>query len=310
MTDQANIWPGFYRAMVTEGRNRNMVPFITEFGGGYGGHQSLQSKDPEINPTLYQYRALRALVDLSFQQIEANFLHATWWNFDLYNSESFGDHWNQEDFSFLGPDRIPRNWDRFARPYPLRSSATPQLLWFDAQSKNFALTLSGQPVGAPTMIFIPQYLQYSTGFELRATSATVQWDEKRQMLAWWPDPQQAEHAIILSPAQGFNSDVLPARAKELLGVALNSQRQFNTSVQYRVGIGRSGCPRVRHMLTPMCISPPVNFTSSRQAALSSLAYRSPAQTVLPGGTQSTKTPSFPSTTAPTHIHIALLVGWV
>ena len=37
MTDQANIWPGFYRAMVTEGRNRNMVPFITEFGGGTEG---------------------------------------------------------------------------------------------------------------------------------------------------------------------------------------------------------------------------------------------------------------------------------
>ena len=231
MTDQVNIWPGFYRAMVAEGRNQNMVPFLTEFGGGYGGHQSLQSKDPEINPLLYQYRALRALIDLSFQQVEANFLHATWWNFDLYNSEGSGDHWNHEDFSFLGPDRTPRNWDLFARPYPLRSSANPQLLWFDAQRKNFALILSGRPVGAPTIIFIPQFLQFSTGFDLRATSPAVQWDEKRQMLAWWPDPQQNEHAIIISPPQGLNSDVLPANAKQLLGAM-----KFSTTIQPSIQI--------------------------------------------------------------------------
>lgn len=230
MTDQVNIWPGFYRAMVTEARNRNMVPFLTELGGSYGGHQSLQSKDPEINPQLYQHRALRALVDLSFQQIEANFLHATWWNFDLYNSEGFGDQWNEEDMSFLGPNRIPRNWDLFARPYPLRSSASPQLLWFDAQSKNFALILSGQPVGAPTILFVPQSLQFSTGFELHATSPAVQWDETRQMLAWWPDPRQTEHAIILSPPEGLNSDVLPARAKQLLG-AMNFSTTIQPSIQ-------------------------------------------------------------------------------
>ena len=212
MSAEVRDWPALFSAMVAEGKKRNMVAFLTE----YGGEWNWQSKDPGINPALYQYRVLRALVDLSFQQIEAQFLNATYWHFDLYNSETDGDHWNTENFSVLGPDRMPRNWDLFARPYPLRSAAPPQLLWFDAQSKNFVLILSGPPVGAASVLYIPQGLQYSTGFDVRSTSPTLQWDETRQLLAWAPDPQQTQHAIVISPPGGLNTEVLPERARQIL----------------------------------------------------------------------------------------------
>lgn len=222
MSGEVASWPVLFGIMVNEGKKRNMAPFMTEFGGEW----NWQAKDPVINPPLYQYRALRALIDLSFQQIEAQLLHETYWHFDLYNSESDGDHWNQENFSFLGPDRMPRNWDLFARPYPMRSAAAPQLLWFDAQSKNFALILSGPPVGAASVLYIPQALQYSTGFEIRSTSPALQWDEARQLLAWAADPQQTQHAIVISPPQGLNTGVLPARAQSLL-----SAMPFFTTIQ-------------------------------------------------------------------------------
>ena len=227
MSNEARDWPALFNAMVDEARKRNMAPFMTE----YGGEWNWQSKDPGINPALYQYRVLRALIDLSFQQIEAQFLHATYWHFDLYNSETDGDRWNQENFSFLGPDRMPRNWDLFARPYPLRSSATPQLLWFDAQSKNFVLILSGAPVAAASVLYIPQALQYSTGFEIRSTSPAVQWDETRQLLAWAPDPQQSLHAIVISPCQALNTGILPASAQNLL-----SAMPFFTTIQPSISV--------------------------------------------------------------------------
>ncbi|HEY2168859.1 MAG TPA: cellulase family glycosylhydrolase [Candidatus Angelobacter sp.] len=227
MSGQASSWPTLFTVMVNEGTKRNMVPFITEFGGEW----SWQARDPAINPGLYQYRALRALIDLSFQQIEARFLHATYWHFDLYNSETDGDNWNQENFSFLGPDRMPRNWDLFARPYPLRSAAAPQLLWFDAQSKNFVLILSGAPVGAASVLHVPQALQYSTGFEIRSTSPAIQWDETRQLLAWAADPQQTVHALVISPPNGLNTGVLPASANNLL-----SAMPFFTMIQPSISV--------------------------------------------------------------------------
>lgn len=227
MSAQAASWPSLFSAMVSEGKKRNMVPFMTE----YGGEWNWEGRDPVINPELYQYRALRALIDLSFKQIEAQFLHATYWHFDLYNSQKDGDHWNQENFSFLGPDRSPRNWDLFARPYPLRSAASPQFLWFDAQSKNFVLILSGTPVDAASVLHIPQALQYSTGFEIRSTSPAVQWDETRQLLAWTADPQQRLHAIVISPPQGLNTGILPDNARNLL-IAM----PFFTTIQPSISV--------------------------------------------------------------------------
>ena len=53
------------------------------------------------------------------------------WNYDLYNTVDDRDNWNLENFSLLGPKRIPRHIDITARPYPKYSSAEPYLLFFD-----------------------------------------------------------------------------------------------------------------------------------------------------------------------------------
>jgi len=45
-------------------------------------------------------------MDLQFIQIEQHLLNATYWNYDLYNTEEYKDNWNLENFSLLGPNRI------------------------------------------------------------------------------------------------------------------------------------------------------------------------------------------------------------
>ena len=69
-------------------------------------------------------------MNLQFVQIETFLLNSTYWNYDLYNTREGKDNWNLENFSLLGPNRTPRNLDIVARPYPIRSSAEPNLLFF------------------------------------------------------------------------------------------------------------------------------------------------------------------------------------
>ena len=56
----------------------------------------------------------------------------------------------------------PRNIDTIARPYPLRSSAKPILLFFDLKSSYATLILEGSVVDAPTVIYIPYDLPLFT----------------------------------------------------------------------------------------------------------------------------------------------------
>ena len=62
---------------------RDLIPFLTEFGAIQGGEQ------------------IREFVDLQFDQIESNLLDSTYWNYDLYNTVEGKDNWNLEDFLYL-----------------------------------------------------------------------------------------------------------------------------------------------------------------------------------------------------------------
>jgi hypothetical protein len=158
-------------------------------------------------------------MDLLYQQVEANLLNATYWNYDLYNQEQSKDNWNGENFSLLGPGRMQRNTDIVARPYPMRSSAEPQRVFFDLESKNAAIVLAGAVTDAPTVIYVPRSLNYAgDDFEVRATTppSSVVWDEKNQLLYWHPDGTLHENQIIISLVGGFDEKVLPADSRSLI----------------------------------------------------------------------------------------------
>jgi aryl-phospho-beta-D-glucosidase BglC (GH1 family) len=214
MKDQANDWPPRFALLQSAGATRNMIPFLTEFGCS----QDWQD-NTDLAPAAYQHRAIRACMDLQYQQVEARLLNATYWNFDLYNTATDKDNWNKENFSVLGPNRSPRELDIVARTYPMRSSAKPTRISFDVASKNAAVVLAGPAVDAPTVIFVPRAMQYpGDDFEVRATTppSSVQWDEAQQLLYWWPDKTRAQNQIIISKTGGFGEWLLPAESRALV----------------------------------------------------------------------------------------------
>jgi hypothetical protein len=139
------------------------------------------------------------------------------WNYDLYNTEEGKDNWNLENYSILGPGRNPRNIDVVVRPYPMRSSAEPIVLFFDHKSKYSALILKGEPLQSyPTVIYVPSHIHYSPEFAVWATSKRVRWNKENQLLYWYPDSDQRLNQLILGKPGELNEENLPNKSKSLL----------------------------------------------------------------------------------------------
>jgi hypothetical protein len=105
-----------------------------------------------------------------------------------------------------------------ARPYPLRSSAKPILLFFDLESSYATLILEGSVVDAPTVIYIPYDLHYSPEFRVWATSKEIEWDRQNQLLYWYPAKVQTLNQIIIAKERGENVDTerLPKAARDVV----------------------------------------------------------------------------------------------
>jgi hypothetical protein len=195
-------FPSIFAQLANAARERGLIPFLTEFGGS--------QETEEVGEYL----------NLHYEQIEAHLLNATIWNYDLYNTKEGKDNWNLENFSLLGPNRTPRNLDVVARPYPMRSSAEPVLLFFDIKSKYSTIVLKGKVVEAPTVIYIPFNIHYAPEFSVWATtSKQIKWDKDNQLLYWYPEKERTLNQIIIGKSRNLDTSVFPKEAKDLASEA-------------------------------------------------------------------------------------------
>jgi hypothetical protein len=178
--------------------NRGLIPFLTEFG------------------TFQESQHARERLNIVLNQIESNLLNFTIWNYNLYNTEEGKDNWNFENLSLLGPNRKPRNIDVVARPYPMKSSAEPSVIFFDINSKHASIMLKGKVCDAPTIIYIPYDMHYSPEFTVWATSNEMKWDKYNFLLQWYPAKNLEVNQIIIAPGRKYNAEVLPNIAKEII----------------------------------------------------------------------------------------------
>ncbi len=190
-------WPYIFAQLVNAAIDRGLIPFLTEFGGDQEAEQ------------------VREYLNLQFKEIEANLLNSTCWNYDLYHTEEGKDNWNLENYSLLGSNRTPRNLDIVARPYPMRSSAEPVLLYFDIDSKYAAITLSGKIVDDPTVIYIPFTIHYAPEFTVWATGKKIEWSKENQLLYWYPTKELSHNQIIIGISRNLDGDALPDPIKDL-----------------------------------------------------------------------------------------------
>lgn len=221
MHNKQNEWPKIFAKLRGAAISRGLVPFLTEFGGSHDWEGLYTDLDPR---DVYQTKQIRAYMDLQYQQVEANLLNSTYWNYDLYNTVDHNDNWNIENFSLLGPNRKPRHIDIVARPYPQYISAEPHLLFFDLKSKYCVIILKGPVVEAPTIIYIPYGIQYNRTFKVWSTSNHFEWHSENQMMKWWPDRNETLNQIFITPiSDKIDTSILPKVSNDLMNKTNFSQ---------------------------------------------------------------------------------------
>jgi hypothetical protein len=213
MHNKLGEWSTLFNQMREAAVSRSLVPFLTEFGG----NQDWERLNTDLQPQqVYQGKQIRAYMNLQFMLIENFLLNSTYWNYDLYNTQQGKDNWNFENFSLLGPNNESRNLDIVSRPYPLKSSAKPELLFFDLGTKQCSLVLNGPVVDAPTVMFIPYESHYSPEFKVWSTSNNLEWNKDNQLLNWLPDKNLQVNQVIISPKEKLDTSVLPSKSNALL----------------------------------------------------------------------------------------------
>ncbi len=182
MSTYKEDWPDVFEKIVSAGYERDLIPFLTEFGGTHDSEQ------------------IGAYINLQYIQVESQLLNSTYWNYDLYHTKSGKDNWNVENFSLLGPNRKPRWLNLATRPYPVLSSAKPIVLTFDVKKKYFILILHGRVVDSPTVIFVPQRMHYHKGFYVWCITGkeSIEWDSDNQLLYWNPSKNDRLNVVVIS----------------------------------------------------------------------------------------------------------------
>jgi hypothetical protein len=101
------------------------------------------------------YRLHEEAMDIYYDGIDKNLLHATIWHYCATNTHEYGDGWNGEDLSivFQGKARAAGGW---LRPYPMASAGVPLRVQWDRKAGLFSFRFRADPaIEGPTEIFAP-----------------------------------------------------------------------------------------------------------------------------------------------------------
>lgn len=202
-------WARIFKDLCWKAKDLKAIPFLSEFGADQQWKQQPSILSSDFNDLTSE------VIEKQYELVEENLLNATYWNYDFYNTHDNHDNWNLEDFSILGSDHKLRNQDVVARPYPMRSSAKPTLLKFSPKTRHCIMMFSDVPVDAKSMIYVPNHIHYTDGFEVHATSNDIQFDRENKILLWQPSKNSTEHQIIFCLPGGFDESNLPSESLNL-----------------------------------------------------------------------------------------------
>ena len=153
------------------------------------------------------------LLNSYYEAFEELGLGSMIWCFSKSNSSKYGEDWNHEDFSIIGPDGEPRGWPAYVRTYARATSGKLLYQRFVSQyeywdpvageprpSAHYDLDMDRRESDHPTEIFVP-LKQYPNGFYVTVTDGQAFFDADRQMLYWYPsdDGPGLTHALHIEP---------------------------------------------------------------------------------------------------------------
>ncbi|HWQ19352.1 MAG TPA: cellulase family glycosylhydrolase [Methanotrichaceae archaeon] len=175
------LFNAMYHQHKRKARELSMPLLIGEFGAPW---------------TMWPEYARNMAVDCAYQVLEGDFASCAYWDFSVKNVKA----WNEEDFSIIDENGNPRGLEVNVRPY-LRLLAGQFLSQsFDRFSKAYALSIRGPPGGPPSVIYVPESVQYPDGFTIDVSDGMIEYRRESSELAYFPE-RDGIHSIEVRPGR-------------------------------------------------------------------------------------------------------------
>ncbi len=183
--------------------------------GEFGTYFSLGLTDPNLDPEIDNDLAAHVL-NSYYEAFEELGIGNMVWCFSANNSAKYGEDWNHEDFSIIGPDGEPRAWPAYVRTYARSSSGkvikqrfVSQYHFWDPESGKprptglYEMSMERRESKAPTEIYVPSRV-YGDGFYVWLSDGNAYYDHDRQVLYWYPSRDEPDtiHKVRIEPHLG------------------------------------------------------------------------------------------------------------
>ena len=179
---------------------------IGEFGLSFDINKGQAFRLWKTNPKKAWKKHIQAL-SMYYNAMDANLLHSMLWNYTADNDNTWGDQWNQEDFSIFSitqqtdPSDINsggRAIPGFCRPHIVAVAGTPLRMGFSLKQKEFRFDFDADSaIDSPSIIYVPVY-HYPQGFQV-ILSEWEQVDTGDDQLFGFRVKHDGIHSLVIKP---------------------------------------------------------------------------------------------------------------
>ncbi|MFX1315518.1 MAG: cellulase family glycosylhydrolase [Promethearchaeota archaeon] len=166
---------------IAESIHGGIPTLIGEFGVPYDLNKKEAFLEFKTNPNDAWKKHVK-LLNMYYNALDANLLHATQWNYTADNDNEWGDQWNLEDLSIfsrdqqLDPNDINsggRALEGFCRPHFIYCAGVPIKMAFHLKEKLFNFEFDADTsIKGPTIIYVPK-IQYPNGYEVKVSEGKI-----------------------------------------------------------------------------------------------------------------------------------------
>jgi hypothetical protein len=142
-----------------------------------------------------------------YHAVDTNLLHSIQWNYTADNDNTWGDQWNNEDFSIFSRDQQTdqtninsggRAIRGFCRPHFVHVAGTPLKMAFSMKSCEWQFEFDASPeLNAPTILYIPQ-IHFPKGYDIDISEGSLEATDDSQLFALWAK-KPGFHRVIIRP---------------------------------------------------------------------------------------------------------------
>ena len=132
------------------------------------------------------------MVDDMYKVLESNFASGAYWDYSVKDVAG----WNGEDCSLIDANGNPRGLDVGVRPWVQRLAGSPTSQSFDKNTKVYSLEFTGDPGPQPTVVYVPEAVQYPGGFHVGASDGSWEYRAASNELLYRPGRSGAHRLTI------------------------------------------------------------------------------------------------------------------